>query len=213
MRISELSRTSGVPVPTIKFYLREHLLPPGRATAATQADYDEAHVQRLRLIRALTEVGRMSLATVRWVLEVVDAGAEATAAAVGAAHDSLPPVVAHGDAPPARALGVVDALGWHVDPASASLWQLEAALGAVEEVGLPLGPERLAAYAGAALDVARVDVADVPADDPQDAVQYVVVGTVLYEPVLLALRRLAQQHLYTDGSPSPPHDGHRPQPG
>jgi DNA-binding transcriptional MerR regulator len=214
MRISELSRTSGVPVPTIKFYLRAHLLAPGRATAATQADYDEAHVRRLRLIRALTEVGRMSLATVRWVLEVVDAGADATAAAVGAAHDSLPPIVPHGDAPPARALDVVDGLGWHVDPASASLWQLEAALTAVEHVGLPLGPERLAAYAGAALDVARVDVAGVPAADPQDAVQYVVVGTVLYEPVLLALRRLAQQHLYTQGFPSLlPHGSNRPAPG
>jgi DNA-binding transcriptional MerR regulator len=214
MRISELSRTSGVPVPTIKFYLRERLLPPGRPTAVTQADYGEAHVRRLRLIRALTEVGRMSLATVRWVLEVVDAGAEATAAAVGAAHDSLPPLVPHGNTPPTRALDVVSALGWRVDPESASLWQLEAALAAVEDVGLPLGPERLAAYGGAALDVARVDVAGVPAEDPQDAVQYVVVGTVLYEPVLLALRRLAQQHLYSEGSPSPrPHGGNRPEPG
>src|SRR3954462_15423268 len=96
MRISELSRTSGVPVPTIKYYLREHLLPPGRATAATQAEYGQAHIQRLRLIRALAEVGRMPLATVRWVLQVVESGAEATAAAVGAAHDSLPPVVPPG---------------------------------------------------------------------------------------------------------------------
>ena len=29
MKMSELSRASGVPVPTIKFYLREHLLPAG----------------------------------------------------------------------------------------------------------------------------------------------------------------------------------------
>ena len=156
----------------------------------------------------------MSLATVRWVLQVVDGGAEATAAAVGAAHDSLPPLVQHGDAPPTRALEVVDALGWRVDPESASLWQLEAALAAVEEVGLPLGPERLSVYGGAALDVARVDVADVPAADPQAAVHHVVVGTVLYEPVLLALRRLAQQHLYTQGRPSlPPHGPARPEPG
>jgi DNA-binding transcriptional MerR regulator len=201
MRISELSRTSGVPVPTIKFYLREHLLPPGRATAATQAHYDEEHVRRLRLIRALTDVARMPLATVRSVLAVVDAGAEATASAVGAAHDGLPPVVPD-DVSPARALRVVQELGWHVDPESASLRQLEVALAAVEEIGLDLGPERLTAYAGAALDVARVDVAGVPGADPQDAVLYVVVGTVLYEPVLLALRRLAQQHLYTGGDPT-----------
>jgi hypothetical protein len=83
---------------------------------------------------------------------------------------------------------------------SQSLWQLEAALAALDDVDLPLGPARLEAYAGAALDAARADVADVPAGDPQDAVRFVVVGTVLYEPVLLALRRLAQQHLYTGGT-------------
>jgi DNA-binding transcriptional MerR regulator len=211
MRISELSRASGVPVPTIKFYLRERLLPAGRTTAPTQADYGEAHLERLRLIRALTDVGKMPLATVRWVLDVVDNAAATTPEAVGAAHDSLPPVVPHGDEPPARALRVVEELAWAVDPASSSLWQLEAALAAVEEVGLPLSPSRLAAYAGAALDVARVDVADVPDEDPQDAVHYVVVGTVLYEPVLLALRRLAQQHLYTEGFPPlQPHRSNRP---
>jgi DNA-binding transcriptional MerR regulator len=214
MRISELSRETGVPVATIKFYLRERLLPPGRSTAATQAAYGQAHVDRLRLIRALTDVGKMPLATVRWVLDIVDNRAATTPEAVGAAHDSLPPVVPHGDEPPARALRVLEDLGWTVDRASTSLWQLETALSAVEEVGLPLGPERLAAYAGAALDVARVDVAGVPAGDPQDAVQYVVVGTVLYEPVLLALRRLAQQHLYTGGLPSlRPHGSNRPAPG
>jgi DNA-binding transcriptional MerR regulator len=200
MRISDLSRETGVPVATIKFYLREHLLPPGRSTAATQAEYGQAHIDRLRLVRALTDVGRMPLATVRWVLDVVDNAAATTAEAVGAAHDSLPPLIPHGDDPPARALRLVDDLGWAVDPASASLWQLEAALAAAEEVGLPLGHDRLAAYAGAALDVARVDVADVPRTGPQEAVRYVVVGTVLYEPVLLALRRLAQQHLYAGGA-------------
>jgi DNA-binding transcriptional MerR regulator len=214
MRISELSRETGVPVATIKFYLREHLLQPGRSTAATQAEYGQAHADRLRLIRALTDVGKMPLATVRWVLDIVDNGAATTPEAVGAAHDSLPPVALPGDGPPARALRVMENLGWAVDPKSTSLWQLETALAAVEEVGLPLGPGRLAAYAGAALDVARVDVADVPTADPQAAVQYVVVGTVLYEPVLLALRRLAQQHLYTQRSPSPrPHGRNRPEPG
>lgn len=29
MRIGELSRRTGVPVPTIKYYVREGLLPPG----------------------------------------------------------------------------------------------------------------------------------------------------------------------------------------
>ena len=32
MKISQLSQASGVPVATIKFYLREELLPPGEST-------------------------------------------------------------------------------------------------------------------------------------------------------------------------------------
>jgi DNA-binding transcriptional MerR regulator len=68
MRISELSRASGVSIPTIKFYLRENLLPQGTATARTQADYPEAHLRRLRLIQALTGIGGLKLRDVRDVL-------------------------------------------------------------------------------------------------------------------------------------------------
>jgi DNA-binding transcriptional MerR regulator len=204
MRISELSRRSGVPVPTIKFYLREHLLPPGLATAATQAQYGEEHLARLRLVRALVDVGRLPLAAVRSVLDVVETGADPTPEAVAAAHDALPPAVAGSDDPPARALAAVETLGWHVDPRSSALRQLEAALAAVEAVGMPPGPQRLHVYGQAALDVARADVTDVPRTDPADAVQYVVIGTVLYEPVLLALRRLAQQHVFSTAAPHAP---------
>jgi DNA-binding transcriptional MerR regulator len=44
MRISELSARSGISVPTIKFYLREGLLPPGSPRAVNQADYGEPHL-------------------------------------------------------------------------------------------------------------------------------------------------------------------------
>jgi len=208
MKMSELSRASGVPVATIKFYLRERLLPAGRATAATQAQYDDEHVARLRLIRALVDVGGLPLSAVRDVLTVVDAGAAALPAAVGTAHDALPPRVAPGAEPPRRALAVLEQLRWNVDPGSSSVRQLEAALAAVEAVGLPPTTERLDAYARAALEVAEVDVKDVPRATPADAVQYIVIGTVLYEPVLLALRRLAQQHVFT----SAPADDEGPRP-
>ena len=197
MKMSELSRASGVPVPTIKYYLRERLLPAGRATAATQAQYDDEHLARLRLIRALVDVGGLPLAAVRDVLTVVDAGAEAAPAAVGTAHEALPPRITRGAEPPHRALAALDLLGWQVDADSSSVHQLEAALAAVEGVGMPAGEVRLRAYGQAALEVAEVDVADVPRGSAGDAVQYVVIGTVLYEPVLLALRRLAQQHVFT----------------
>ena len=40
MRIGELSRLSGVPVATIKYYLREGLLPPGVHSHPNQANYN-----------------------------------------------------------------------------------------------------------------------------------------------------------------------------
>ncbi|MFC7478903.1 MerR family transcriptional regulator [Luedemannella flava] len=72
MRIAELSRRSATSIPSIKYYLREGLIPGGRTTGRNQADYDEAHVRRLRLIRALVDVGGLSIAAVRDVLAAVD---------------------------------------------------------------------------------------------------------------------------------------------
>ncbi|KUP95458.1 MerR family transcriptional regulator, partial [Thermobifida cellulosilytica] len=68
MRIGELSRRSGVSVPTIKYYLREGMLPEGERTAANQVRYSESHLRRLRLIRGLIDVGGLPVPTVREVL-------------------------------------------------------------------------------------------------------------------------------------------------
>ena len=57
IRISELSRRSGVPVPTIKFYIREGILSRGESTAPNQARYSEEHLNRLALIGALQQAG------------------------------------------------------------------------------------------------------------------------------------------------------------
>lgn len=72
MRISELSRRAGVPTSTIKFYIREGLVPAGARSQRNQASYDETHLQRLDLIRALREVANLSLEVVRSVIEQVD---------------------------------------------------------------------------------------------------------------------------------------------
>ncbi|WP_022925187.1 hypothetical protein [Serinicoccus marinus] len=64
---------------------------------------------------------------------------------------------------------------------------------ACEDAGIGLDEERMDAYADAVEGVVRVDVASVP-DEPQAAVRQVVVGTVLVDAVLSALRLLAQQH-------------------
>jgi len=72
MRISALSKQSGVPVATIKYYLREGLVPPGERTKVNQAEYGDEHVDRLVFIRGVMGVGRASIATIRDMLAVAD---------------------------------------------------------------------------------------------------------------------------------------------
>lgn len=193
MRISELARTTGVPVATVKYYLRAGLLPPGRATGATQAQYDELHVRRLRLARALVQVGGLSVAAARDVLAAVDTAVDGSLHDVlGAAHSGLPPKLEK-EAEPDRALSLARRLGWRVHPEAPSLLQLEHALRALDEVGAPASDDRLGEYAAAARRIAEIDVCAVPTTSPDEAATTVVVGTVLWEPVLLALRRMAQE--------------------
>ncbi|MGH3364244.1 MAG: hypothetical protein ACRDOW_05900, partial [Nocardioidaceae bacterium] len=86
------------------------------------------------------------------------------------------------------------------------LRQLEHALRALDDVGAPADGERLAQYAEAAHRVAEVDVAGVPTTSPEEAATAVVIGTVLWEPVLLALRRLAQEAVSAESLGRPLHD-------
>jgi DNA-binding transcriptional MerR regulator len=89
MRISELSARTDVSVPTLKYYLREGLLPAGRRTSRTQAVYDDSHVERVRLIRALTEIGGLPLARVRTVLEAIGSPAVSRLDLLATAQDAL----------------------------------------------------------------------------------------------------------------------------
>jgi len=192
MRISGLAERTGVPVATVKYYLREGLLHPGVQTSATQARYDESHVARLRLVKALQDVGRLSISAIKQVIDCLEPGD--VFAGLGAVQHQLPPAVPE-DVDTTEAEKLVGTLGWRVVPGSTAMRQLAVALRAAEDVGLPLTPDGLATYADAAYRVAEREVAGMPRDSISAAITYAVVGTVLYEPVLLALRRLAHQDL------------------
>lgn len=58
-------------MPTIKYYLREGLLAAGELTSPNQAHYGPGHERRLRLIRALLDVGGLSLAAIGEVLQAM----------------------------------------------------------------------------------------------------------------------------------------------
>ncbi|QFZ20704.1 MerR family transcriptional regulator [Saccharothrix syringae] len=196
MRIAELSRRSGVSVPTIKFYLREGLLAPGDVTGRNQASYDEAHERRLRLVRALVEVGGLSLAAVREVLAAADGDGVATVlsrvrrqavaatAGTGGVH--------RGWADDAVA-GLIARRGWAVDTAHPAARALAHVLTTAALLGQDDFPALLDRSAAACEELAAAEVESLAGRwTGSDAAESAVVGTVLGDAALTALRRLAQ---------------------
>ncbi|MCC3767455.1 MerR family transcriptional regulator [Streptomyces sp. UNOC14_S4] len=207
MKISELSRATGVPVASIKYFRREGLLPAGKATAATLAEYGERHVQRLRLIKALTTLGGLSIATTRDVLTAVDR-AESSDGALGAISYALPvPVAASpaGDADgeaeadaaaeaEAEVAELIEAMDWWTPASSPHVQGLATALKELRRVDAGYAPGELAAYAELANSVARLDLERAAAfDDTVALAEQAVIVLALSSPVLELLRRLAQE--------------------
>ena len=69
LRIGELAEASGVPVPTIKHYLREGLLPEPVKTSRNMAYYSPEFVDRIKLIKRLQEERFMPLKAIKSVLD------------------------------------------------------------------------------------------------------------------------------------------------
>ena len=69
MRMRELETRSGVGRETIRFYIREGLLPEPARAARNSASYSEAHVTRLTLIKRLQEERFLPLAVIRGILD------------------------------------------------------------------------------------------------------------------------------------------------
>jgi len=70
VKMSELSRRSGVPAPTIKHYMREGLLPPpAKRTSANMAYYDAGLVPRICRIKTLQRTQFLPLKVIQTLLD------------------------------------------------------------------------------------------------------------------------------------------------
>jgi len=205
MRLADLSEQSGVAPATIKYYLREGLLPPGRLTSATQADYDDSHLRRLRLVRALIHVGGLSVATAREVLGHVDDESLGRTIRLGAALWAIPrtiPTDESDDPATVTARAEVDRLlerlGWtgarEIGPLSPVYRELVTAVAALTRLGYQAGADELAPYAEQMRQVAALDLDLMERyPTPLEQVEAAVAAAVLFEPVLSSLRRLAEE--------------------
>lgn len=200
MRISDLSRRSGVPVPTIKFYLREQLLMPGTPTARNQAVYDERHLQRVRLIRTLAGIGELELSSVRELLATVDDGRVSLAEVAATVNRALSPREGKATAPPPsgehadEAGRYVEGLSWDHTRGSPGPQLLAEVLTALRELGCEAELTIFDALAAMAeqLAVAELDLlaGHSPAIDRGSAVAH----TVLVNVAFTVLHRMAHLH-------------------
>lgn len=198
MKLAELSERSGLSIPTIKYYIREKLLPAGRITARNQAVYDETHLHRLVIIRSLSEVARLSLQQTRAVLGVMDDAPDDLLAAMTAVMTALPPSIpvprsAGGSPRTEAALARILESGteradYHGFP------QLRAALETAEAAGLPFDADSIAAMFQHIQGIAQIEIsAALNAPTDQEAVATTVLGSILGEPVIAGLRRIARE--------------------
>lgn len=198
MRIAELSEQAEVSIPTIKYYLREGLLPRGEATGRNQARYGAGHLRRLRLIRALTTVGGLPVATVRTILAEVDEPGLDIHDMLGRVMPRIPTVkngISPEEADLDRARALVAERGWHSYEDDPNLDALAMVFAAHREAGHPLDDEALNGYAAAIEPIARIDLDRISSlPEPEEVLEGAVVKTVLGDTLMVVLRRLAQVH-------------------
>lgn len=199
MRISELSRASGVPIPSIKYYLRSGLLPPGQRTAPNQADYGQAHLHRLRLIRSLIQIGGLSITAVGDLLSSLDSHRDNPREAVKAVMNMTPSHDASAEGPytePARAAvhRLLTERGWDIHADSPHVRTLTAAAEAFLRLGQNDIEELFDRYADVVEPLAAQEVAWMTRHDTPDTIgESAIIGSVIGGTAFNAMRSLAHR--------------------
>jgi DNA-binding transcriptional MerR regulator len=186
MRIAELADRAGASVATVKYYLREGVLPAGTASSPNQHRYGEGHVTRVRVVQTLVHVVKVPVDLVKRLFH-----AKASTEMMG---DVLHDMTVTGP-PSTIAAGEVDfiakQMGWDPDhPARAAA---VAALTTLLDHGVPIHRFQISRYAQAAESVAATDNTLYAADNPDERMEQVLIGTLVGNQLFAAFRILAQE--------------------
>ncbi|MGX1778168.1 MerR family transcriptional regulator [Nocardia brasiliensis] len=240
--MAELSRVSGIPTATIKYYQRAGLMHSGEIVKPNQALYDESHLRRLALIRALIDVGGLSISQTQQVLTAIDNPDLPVRKVLDVFQRSMSRVVPIDEYDSVEALPdgpfvqdelarladarrrvdeLVDRWGWQVAPDNPMRGSVAGVLAPFAHL-LPAAFEDmdlLDAYAQAVSIIAHADLCEVAkGSDRESMLEIATIGTVLGDALLAALRRLAQVDVASRWSaghsepPATPPDPARPGP-
>lgn len=201
MRISELSEQTGVPTATIKYYLREGLLPDGDKRTPRLTEYDQRHVRRLELLRILRDVGNVPVEGLKRLVAATETRGTTVQELFAVAADALAPVPPSSG--PARtasrevADSIIEQAGWHhVREDAVDRDNLAATLELMSAFDThPRDPGEIAPYVAIADQIARYELDHL--DEGKDRIgllEEMIVGQVVFATVLTTLRRLAEEH-------------------
>jgi DNA-binding transcriptional MerR regulator len=195
MQLKELSGRTGVSSASIKYYLREGLLPAGETVNATRAQYSAKHVERLELIQALRRIVGLNIEQIRGILRMADDGAPRLALLAAVQRvvlDLDTPAAGSGDVRTPATDAVVRIRNWPDYPSDARN-ALNAHLELMESLNIPVSGELLDTYSKAMDDVAGLDIAATTAPYSVDQlILTAAVGMHMHSQLLLKLLALAQ---------------------
>jgi DNA-binding transcriptional MerR regulator len=209
VRISELSQRAATPLSAVKYYQREGLLPEGVRSAPNQVEYGEEHVKRVRLIRALLDVGGLSIASTKDVIGALDAEnaplAETFEIASHAMSTPRTSEAAPSEASRERVMQLAQDEGWKFTDDNPGIESAARAIDGLSAIDFHAPDDYLRAYAGAAASAATADLhALTTLSDPDQIAELMVVGTVLGDPLFSGLRRIVHEDATHNLFPVPP---------
>ena len=201
MLVSELAERADVPLATVKYYLREGLLAPGETTGPRRSEYDASHLRRLRILRALREVGGAPVSALQVIVDAVEDDSRPEHDLVCEISDALsPPLPVDG---PDQAAGhqvnaAIDGVGWSdVRMDAAARLRLADLVQLVSEELLTVDSEILGYYARLADHLCRTEIALLDkTKGRQGTLEDMVVGEAVFGDILTLFRRLGHEHYH-----------------
>lgn len=192
VQLKELSRRSGISAASIKYYLREDLLPAGESRHPTLAEYSDVHLVRLELITALRKIVGLSIGQIKTLVSAIDDPEVSFLDLLGKTQSLvLGYDLSETDEHPLTS-AVISVKDWP-DVTSDARNALNAHLAHMEELGITVSRDIVEGYADAVERVAQQDIGFVTEEGSRDsAVLTVAVGVHQYDKLLVRMLALAQ---------------------